>query len=134
MRRAEVQQGPAPGWQQGQRAAGMAPQPRRHTSEDLYAAAVLTQQRALASERATAELMRKRLALEQHNVGYAWSLNHLAQHQQAMNSLAYNQNPIVVGPDGSRSWSGVTATPARHEPVTPYDYNRISAVPAGWEF
>ena len=135
LRTAEARQGPPPGWQQ-QMLSGMAPvtpypQPPRHKTADLYTAAVLTQQRALAADRATADLMQRRLALEQHNLAYGWSLAHLQQHQQAVNSRAFNQNPIVVGPDGSR-WAGVAALPARHEPVTPY--NSESVVPSGWEW
>ena len=132
-RAAEARQGPPPGWQQVGGSSGIVapatpyPQPQRHTSADVYAAAVLAQQRALAADRAAAEMMRQRLALEQHNLAYGWSLAHLQQHLQA----GHSQHQVMVGPDSTR-WSGVPSLPGRHEPVTPY--NPISVVPEGWEF
>lgn len=139
LRSAEARLGPPPGWQQiasvgttGITAPATSyPWPHRQTSADLYAAAVLAQQRALAADRATAEMIQRRLALEQHNQGYLWSLAHLHQNRQAVNHLAYNQYPVVVDPDGRR-WSGVPALPAREDPVKPY--NPQSVVPPGWEF
>ena len=100
-------------------------------NSDLYTVAVLAQQRALAADRAAAEMLQRRLALEEHNLGYAWSLAHLQQNLQAANLLAYNQHPVVVGPDSTR-WSGVPALPARQDPLTLY--NPASVVPEGWGF
>ena len=137
LRSAEARQGLPPGWQQIGATDGLVapvtpyPQPHRHTTADLYTAAVLAQQRALAADRAAAEMLQRRLALEEHNLGYGWSLAHLQQNLQAANLLAYNENPVVVGPDSTR-WSGVPALPARQDPVTLY--NPASVVPEGWEF
>lgn len=138
LRTAAARQGPPPGWQQvgapysGDIMAPVIPYPRPHrnTSADLYTAAVLAQQRALAADRAAAEMMQRRLTLEEHNIALA----HLQQHLQVANFWTHNQypvHPVVVNPDGTR-WSGVPSLPVRHEHVTPY--NSMSVVPEGWEF
>ena len=132
LRTAEARQGYPAVWQQigGSRMQGIVapvtpyPQPRRVNSAELYTSAVLAQQRALASDRAAVEAMQRRLALEQHNLAYGWSLKHLEQHLQAA-----NRSNVMVGPDSMR-WSGVPSMPERHEPV----YNPMSVVPEGWQF